>query len=1089
MKRKAFITILCSVIAVAVVMITTVLLLLLTGSIGPGEKELKISTAGATAEYNGEALTGTGWSIVSGTLDPGHRLTVTTSGTQTTPGMSENYAKAVILDASGVDVTAQYSISFDLGILKVTTRNITLVAGSAKKIYNGEPLSSMVWDAQPATALLPGHVISVTTEGSQTEIGKSDNRIASVSITDANGLDVTAFYNIITKNGTLEVLDPNDTGANKNEASVSGGDKDALFVINSDSVGVIYLKTKSYGDYTGKLSWAEATAYNKLIFDIGSALYLPSEAATNVDANTSRVTILSNCGSYVLPYYVYMGDGSIQTSDTVIGGNVSQPYSVFYFKNLNDAKLPKVHEQYEAAYSSFVHAQYLTIDKETKAYLEDIIEAENFGDIVDVVQYFRDLGYYNKNYNTALDAEKNVVISFLKDYKSGDYRHYATAATMMFRALGVPARYTEGYAGNIEKANTPTNVYANKAHAWVEIYLDGYGWMCIEVTGSLKKIDEKPADLQNPASFEAPVIPGGNAKEDPTIKALPKNLNSNDENNEDDVSLSGPPFGVDDIPLLTIVSDVGGNIYLKLESFGDYTGTGFKYAKEYTQYLSGGRSAYYLVPYALKNAMLGTNNLNITPIEDIFVLPYYTESGGGIQGSDVAMKGDGTKSYNIKYYTWTETKGASVPDANKAYEAAYAQFVKENYLTIDAETKAYMDKITAKQKFSATDPNVIHKVAKYIQGSAKYNLKYKTALDKEDNVVIAFLDEYNEGVCRHYAAAATMMFRSLGIPARYTQGLVAQKVAAGKETVVTAAMAHAWVEVYVEGTGWVYVEVTGSASPEQDDSKPIEIKDIAPVEVKEKYEPGKVIYAKNEVKGANLLKEKGYTYEATVDGSLDTLGFGTSVITDFLIYKDGELVYQKSTGLGENKFKLTFSPGSLQLYLDEIHVSSVNFNKSKIYDGTALKNEDSEYEITSGTLAEGYVLTIIPTGSITDAGKTSASFDYKIFKNGVDCTDHYVVKRFFGSLQVSVKYIEITAGSAEKTFDGKALVCNEIDYNPADLASGEYIKEFETEGSQKSIGSSANVLRSVTIVNADGKNTTGNYEIKIKDGLLTVKKP
>ena len=46
-------------------------------------------------------------------------------------------------------------------------------------------------------------------------------------------------------------------------------------------------------------------------------------------------------------------------------------------------------------------------------------------------------------------------------------------------------------------------------------------------------------------------------------------------------------------------------------------------------------------------------------------------------------------------------------------------------------------------------------------------------LDEEANIVTAFLsDRYTEGVCRHYASAATMIFRALKIPARYTIGYV-----------------------------------------------------------------------------------------------------------------------------------------------------------------------------------------------------------------------------------------------------------------------------------------------------------------------------
>ena len=107
----------------------------------------------------------------------------------------------------------------------------------------------------------------------------------------------------------------------------------------------------------------------------------------------------------------------------------------------------------------------------------------------------------------------------------------------------------------------------------------------------------------------------------------------------------------------------------------------------------------------------------------------------------------------------------------------------------------------------------------------------------------------------------------------------------------------------------------------------------------------------------------------------------------------------------------------------------------------------------------------------------------------MDCTSHFKIRRTYGTLTVEAKEIIIFAKSDEKTFDGKELVCNEIEYDASLLVDGHTIKSFEVEGSQTTIGQSANVLRSVVIVDANGKVTTSNYKVKIVDGLLTVNKP
>ena len=57
---------------------------------------------------------------------------------------------------------------------------------------------------------------------------------------------------------------------------------------------------------------------------------------------------------------------------------------------------------------------------------------------------------------------------------------------------------------------------------------------------------------------------------------------------------------------------------------------------------------------------------------------------------------------------------------------------------------------------------------------------------------MSFLESYREGICQHYATAATAMYRALGIPARYVVGYMGQ-TEAGEWTEITLKDAHAWV--------------------------------------------------------------------------------------------------------------------------------------------------------------------------------------------------------------------------------------------------------------------------------------------------------
>ena len=62
----------------------------------------------------------------------------------------------------------------------------------------------------------------------------------------------------------------------------------------------------------------------------------------------------------------------------------------------------------------------------------------------------------------------------------------------------------------------------------------------------------------------------------------------------------------------------------------------------------------------------------------------------------------------------------------------------------------------------------------------------------------------------HFASSAALLLRTINIPARYTTRFVLDEsdFKGGNVAAVTQAKAHAWVEVYVKGVGWVLIEAT-----------------------------------------------------------------------------------------------------------------------------------------------------------------------------------------------------------------------------------------------------------------------------------------
>ncbi|MDL2206086.1 hypothetical protein LJC33_04115 [Eubacteriales bacterium OttesenSCG-928-N13] len=120
----------------------------------------------------------------------------------------------------------------------------------------------------------------------------------------------------------------------------------------------------------------------------------------------------------------------------------------------------------------------------------------------------------------------------------------------------------------------------------------------------------------------------------------------------------------------------------------------------------------------------------------------------------------------------------------------------------------------------------------YLMENYTYSLDVPYPPTNRDFVSYFLLDS-EQGYCSYFASAMTVMARMAGLPARYVEGyMVTPGGAEGK--IVTGRNAHAWVEIYFNGVGWVSFNPTpgngetepgdgqgdGEASPDAGDSAP-----------------------------------------------------------------------------------------------------------------------------------------------------------------------------------------------------------------------------------------------------------------------------
>ncbi len=172
-------------------------------------------------------------------------------------------------------------------------------------------------------------------------------------------------------------------------------------------------------------------------------------------------------------------------------------------------------EDWEAWYENYVTEQYLTVPEQlvtVKAVAEQLKDQTYTGEEIKATRLNRDrmekawivadwLGR-NCTYSKKLpEVPKGAdpIEYFLSTSEKGYCMHFASAGVMLLRELGVPARYASGYVvsraefSDLDREDHQAIVLDNQAHAWVEIYLEGVGWVPVEVTAGYVSLLPTPA--------------------------------------------------------------------------------------------------------------------------------------------------------------------------------------------------------------------------------------------------------------------------------------------------------------------------------------------------------------------------------------------------------------------------------------------------------------------------------------------------------------------------------------------------------------------------------------------------------------------
>ena len=133
----------------------------------------------------------------------------------------------------------------------------------------------------------------------------------------------------------------------------------------------------------------------------------------------------------------------------------------------------------ESNYARYVYEQYTDIPESTEKWLDEYLadvliqeEAASYAAIKQtIISYLTEETSYSAEPTSS--GSGDFIYDFLLLDKTGYSPHYASAATIMFRYSGIPARYVEGYlltpADVADSAdNTAFLLDGTHAHAWVD---------------------------------------------------------------------------------------------------------------------------------------------------------------------------------------------------------------------------------------------------------------------------------------------------------------------------------------------------------------------------------------------------------------------------------------------------------------------------------------------------------------------------------------------------------------------------------------------------------------------------------------------
>ena len=1027
------------------------------GTLRVTPRALTVTAASETREYNAQPLTNINYS--SEGLAAGDTVSsASVSGTRTTVGTADNVAgSAHVVNSAGEDVTGCYTFTYEKGTLEVTPKTITVTADSTSKVYDGIALSLNSYSGHEQLAE-GDSFSSVSVEGSQLEVGKSDNVASAARIISSTGENVTGSYIDNYVNGELEVTPREVTITAGSEAKTYDGTPltknsftNTMLATGDRIVSVTVEGTRTTAG-TAENVPSDARIINAAGADV-TASYNITYVNGTLTVNRKEITITADSGVQVydgteLTKNSYtsspLASGDSIASVTVSGGqiNAGSSNNVPSAAGIINSNSEDVTGSYDITYVNGtleVLQKKLTItaDSEEKTY-----------DGTELTK-----ATYTNSDLAVGDTILSVTVTGSRIQAGTSANVPSNAAIRNAAGANVTGNYDIEYQnGNLVVAQKPLTITAgstSKTYDGTELTDDDYSSTVLAAGDSISSVAVAGSRLYV-------------GKSDNTASnALIRNGRNENVTASYDITYVKGVLEVTPKPL-TITADSAAKIYdAKPLTKDSYTPTE----------LAPGDSIAYV---------------KITGSQTTVGHSFNEASDARIINSDGE---DVTESYSITY-----GKGVLLVTINQSL-----------VITAESDTKVYDGEPLVNDHYSSTPlmgTDVLASVV--VRGS-------QTNAGSMPNIPSAavILNEHGEDVTDSYEieyvpGMLTVEPKSLTIIAGSNSKMydgtdlvedsfTGSDPASGdriESVLVTGAQKNAGSslntasEAVIRNAGGE--DVTGNYNISYVDGELTVTKKPLTITANGGTKP----YDGTELTADGYtptgLAEGDKVSELTVTGSQINAGSSDNVPSGAVITNtDNEDV--------TDNYEITYEPGELTVTRLPLLITANS--DEQVYNGTALTNSGS----TSGDLAEGdRIDSVVVTGTRTNVGSSAntASEARIVNRKGQDVTDNYEIRYIDGTLKVTPKPLTIYADNAEKVYDGTALTSVSYtsgaivngSFNSNPLAAGDSIASVTMTGSQTEAGSSENVPSDAAIVDANGTDVTGNYAITYVEGMMTVTK-